>query len=107
MVQYSPNEVKLAVAGDGGADKREVADMVARLLGLSEVPGPADVADALALAVCHWWRVPLQAAVAADAGGRVEAAIAGRYGRERSDRRPERGRLAAGPVPDEATSGGR
>ena len=29
VVQYSPNEVKLAVAGDGGADKREVADMVA------------------------------------------------------------------------------
>jgi crossover junction endodeoxyribonuclease RuvC len=88
VVQYSPNEVKLAVAGDGGADKREVGEMVARLLGLREVPGPADVADALALAVCHWWRVPLQAAVAADTrgGSRLEAAIAAAVQRERSDR---------------------
>ena len=68
VVQYSPNEVKLAVAGDGGADKREVADMVARLLGLSEVPGPADVADALALAV-----LPLVARAVASRGRRRRA----------------------------------
>jgi crossover junction endodeoxyribonuclease RuvC len=88
VVQYSPNEVKLAVAGDGGADKREVGEMVARLLGLREVPGPADVTDALALAVCHWWRVPLQVAVAADTRGssRLEAAITAAVQRERSDR---------------------
>ena len=40
VVQYSPNEVKLAVAGDGGAGKEEVQEMVARLLSLSEVPRP-------------------------------------------------------------------
>ena len=49
VVQYSPNEVKLAIAGDGGAGKREVAAMVARLLRLAAPPTPADAADALAL----------------------------------------------------------
>jgi crossover junction endodeoxyribonuclease RuvC len=92
VVQYSPNEVKLAVAGDGGAGKDEVQEMVARLLNLSESPKPADVADALALAICHWWRAPLRAAIAHDwandtragdgragdgrGGSRLEAAIA-------------------------------
>jgi crossover junction endodeoxyribonuclease RuvC len=64
VVQYSPNEVKLAVTGDGRADKTGVQTMVTRLLGLREVPKPADAADALALACCHLWRVPLMAKVA-------------------------------------------
>ena len=55
--EYSPNEVKLAVAGDGAATKRAVASMVARRLGLGEVGGPADVADALAIAICHLQRI--------------------------------------------------
>ncbi len=78
VVHYSPNEVKLAVAGDGGAGKEEVQQMVARLLDLRAVPRPADAADALALAICHWWRAPLQAAIGADAteGSRLDAAIA-------------------------------
>ena len=62
VVNYSPNEVKLAVAGDGGAGKYEVQQMVMRLLQLAEVPDPPDAADALALALCHWWRAPLAAA---------------------------------------------
>jgi len=53
VVEYSSNEVKLAVAGYGGARKPQVQEMVARLLGLETVPGPPDVADALALALCH------------------------------------------------------
>jgi crossover junction endodeoxyribonuclease RuvC len=53
VVEYSANEVKLAVAGYGGARKSQVQEMVARLLGLESVPGPPDVADALALALCH------------------------------------------------------
>jgi crossover junction endodeoxyribonuclease RuvC len=53
VAQYSPNEVKLAVTGDGRADKAGVQTMVTRLLGLREVPKPADAADALALACCH------------------------------------------------------
>jgi crossover junction endodeoxyribonuclease RuvC len=61
---YSPNEVKLAVTGDGRADKTAVQSMVARLLNLSEVPKPPDAADALALACCHLWRAPLAVQVA-------------------------------------------
>ena len=51
--EYSPNEVKLAVTGDGSATKAAVAQMVARRLNLGAVGGPADVADALAIAICH------------------------------------------------------
>jgi crossover junction endodeoxyribonuclease RuvC len=61
---YSPNEVKLAITGDGRADKAAVQAMVARLLNLREVPKPPDAADALALACCHLWRAPLAAKVA-------------------------------------------
>jgi crossover junction endodeoxyribonuclease RuvC len=57
VVQYSPNEVKLAVTGDGRADKLAVQTMITRLLGLREVPKPPDAADALALACCHHGRV--------------------------------------------------
>lgn len=53
VAQYSPNEVKLAVAGYGSATKEQVQRMVQVLLGLDEPPRPADRADALALAVCH------------------------------------------------------
>ncbi len=66
VVQYSPNEVKLAVAGDGGAGKEEVQQMVTRLLQLAEPPHPPDAADALALALCHWWRAPMRAVGAVD-----------------------------------------
>jgi crossover junction endodeoxyribonuclease RuvC len=53
VAQYSPNEVKLAVAGYGSATKDQVQSMVGVLLGLPERPRPADRADALALAICH------------------------------------------------------
>jgi crossover junction endodeoxyribonuclease RuvC len=56
VAQYSPNEVKLAVTGDGRADKLAVQTMVTRLLALREIPKPADAADALALACCHHGR---------------------------------------------------
>lgn len=59
VAEYSPNEVKLAVTGDGAASKRAVAVMVARRLSLGEVGGPADVADALAIALCHLQQVRL------------------------------------------------
>ncbi|HET9727803.1 MAG TPA: crossover junction endodeoxyribonuclease RuvC [Acidimicrobiia bacterium] len=61
VAQYSPNEVKLAVTGDGRADKAAVQEMVKRLLHLPVVPKPADAADALALACCHLSRMPLTA----------------------------------------------
>jgi len=62
VAQYSPNEVKLAVAGYGGAEKAAVQAMVVRLLNLPGPPGSADAADALALALCHLWGAPLHAA---------------------------------------------
>ncbi len=51
--EYTPSEVKLAVAGDGNADKSQVGALVARRLHLAEVPKPADAADALGVALCH------------------------------------------------------
>lgn len=53
---HTPSEVKAAITGYGRADKKQVGAMVARILGLDEVPKPADAADALALAICHAWR---------------------------------------------------
>ncbi len=53
---HTPSEVKAAITGYGSADKRQVQAMVARVLGLSEVPKPADAADALAIAICHAWK---------------------------------------------------
>ncbi|MGB9111615.1 MAG: crossover junction endodeoxyribonuclease RuvC [Acidimicrobiales bacterium] len=53
VVEYTANEVKQAVAGFGSAEKLQVQTMVARLLHLAEVPKPPDVADALALGLCH------------------------------------------------------
>jgi crossover junction endodeoxyribonuclease RuvC len=50
---YAPRLVKQTVAGNGGAEKPQVAWMVARLLGISEADLRADVADALAVALCH------------------------------------------------------
>jgi crossover junction endodeoxyribonuclease RuvC len=49
---FTPSEVKLAVAGHGRADKAQVGLMVARVLGMPQAPKPADVADALAVAIC-------------------------------------------------------
>ncbi|PRZ40606.1 Holliday junction endonuclease RuvC [Antricoccus suffuscus] len=53
---YTPSEVKAAVSGSGRADKKQVQTMVARILRMSELPKPADAADALAIACCHIWR---------------------------------------------------
>jgi crossover junction endodeoxyribonuclease RuvC len=53
---HTPTEVKAAITGFGGADKKQVGAMVARILKLETVPKPADAADALALAICHAWR---------------------------------------------------
>ncbi len=56
VAMHTPSEVKAAVTGSGRADKAQVQHMVARILGVSKISGPADAADALALAICHVWR---------------------------------------------------
>ncbi len=53
LFHYKPTQVKQAVTGYGGADKRQVQEMVRMLLGLEEIPRPDDAADALAIALCH------------------------------------------------------
>jgi crossover junction endodeoxyribonuclease RuvC len=67
IATHTPSEVKAAVTGNGRADKAQVAAMVMRLLRLAAPPRPADAADALALAICHVWRAPAQARLAAAA----------------------------------------
>ncbi len=59
---HPPSEVKAAVTGYGQADKKQVATMVARILGLDELPTPADASDALALAICAGWRAGMSRA---------------------------------------------
>ena len=53
IYEYTPMQVKQAVAGYGLADKKQVMDMTRRLLKLKSVPRPDDAADALAIALCH------------------------------------------------------
>jgi crossover junction endodeoxyribonuclease RuvC len=59
VIQYTPNQVKDAVAGWGGADKLQIQKMVQARLGLSALPRPADAADAAALALCHLAMSPI------------------------------------------------
>ena len=53
IFEYTPLQVKQAVAGYGRAGKKQVQQMVKLLLGLKEVPKPDDTADAVAIAICH------------------------------------------------------
>ena len=53
VYEYTPLQVKQAVVGYGRADKRQVQDMIKLLLHLNTCPKPDDVADALAIAICH------------------------------------------------------
>jgi crossover junction endodeoxyribonuclease RuvC len=53
VTEYTPLQVKQAVVGYGKAEKRQVQEMVRMFLKLSAIPKPDDVADALAVAICH------------------------------------------------------
>jgi crossover junction endodeoxyribonuclease RuvC len=91
VVQYSPNEVKLAVTGDGAADKLAVQTMVTRLLDLPSAPQPADAADALALALCHSWRARIDGgvpAVDASVPSRLQTAISAALASAPAQRNP-------------------
>ncbi len=64
VVEYSPNQVKLAVTGVGGASKDQMERMVQTLLGIAQPLRPVDAADAVALALCHLAHAPMRARVA-------------------------------------------
>ena len=53
IAEYTPLQVKQAICGYGQAEKKQVQEMVRRLLNLSQIPKPDDAADALAIAICH------------------------------------------------------
>ncbi len=53
VAEYTPMQVKQAIVGYGKAEKRQVQEMVRMFLNLQKIPKPDDVADALAVAVCH------------------------------------------------------
>lgn len=58
VVSYSATQVKKTLTGAGRAPKSQVQQAVRRELRLTELPEPADVADALAIALCHYYRQP-------------------------------------------------
>lgn len=64
VAEYTPSEVKQAVAGYGKADKYQMQEMVRLLLGLDRAPHPDDAADALAVALCHQQTAPFRRRVA-------------------------------------------
>jgi crossover junction endodeoxyribonuclease RuvC len=64
VAQYSPNQVKEAVAGTGNASKEEIERMVQTLLGITTPLRPVDAADAVALALCHIAHAPRLAQIA-------------------------------------------
>lgn len=57
--EYKPVVVKQAVAGYGGADKKQMQEMVRLTLRLPHIPRPDDAADALAIAICHVYTAPM------------------------------------------------
>ncbi|HWL03226.1 MAG TPA: crossover junction endodeoxyribonuclease RuvC [Microbacteriaceae bacterium] len=89
---HTPSEVKAAVTGYGSADKRQVAAMVQRILGLDAPPSPADAADALALALCHAWRGGPPAAAPGGPDGLTPAQAAWRAAERAARPTPPRGR---------------
>jgi len=64
VVEYSPNQVKQAVAGVGGASKDQMERMVQTLLGIAQPLRPVDAADAVAVALCHLAHAPMRRRVA-------------------------------------------
>jgi crossover junction endodeoxyribonuclease RuvC len=59
--EYTPSQMKLAVTGSGSADKQQVSAVISMRLGIKGVAGPADVADALGIAMCHAQHRPVRA----------------------------------------------
>ncbi len=92
---HTPSEVKAAVTGNGNADKAQVTAMVTRILALQTKPTPADAADALALAICHCWRAPMIARMAAAeaTGCRAATQVQGDFEGENAGRAEGKGKV--------------
>ena len=82
VVMHTPSEVKAVVTGSGRADKKQVAQMVKKLLKLKVIPQPVDSTDALALAICHYWR--------GSGNARIASALSQEKSRMRSIRKKPR-----------------
>jgi crossover junction endodeoxyribonuclease RuvC len=70
VYEYTPLQIKQAIAGYGRADKRQMQELVRRICGLKEVPSPDDAADAVAAAICHGNSVGFIEKVKSAVGGR-------------------------------------
>jgi crossover junction endodeoxyribonuclease RuvC len=64
IYEYKPNAVKQALVGYGGADKKQIQEMVRIMLRLDDIPRPDDAADAVAVALCHLHSVRLHSLLA-------------------------------------------
>ena len=80
VVEYTPAEIKRAVAGYGRAEKHQVQQMVKLLLNLPAVPSPHDAADALAVAICHVHAQPARRAAVLAASQRPRGASLRNHG---------------------------
>lgn len=63
--EYGPLEVKMAVTGQGNADKAQVRAALVRLHGLTDLPTEPDAVDAVAVALCHLTQLPMRRAARA------------------------------------------
>jgi crossover junction endodeoxyribonuclease RuvC len=60
IAEYTPREIKQAIVGYGGAEKKQIQQMVRTLLEMESIPQPDDAADALAVAICHLHSMPMR-----------------------------------------------
>lgn len=64
VTEYSPSQMKMTITGSGAADKDQIAAVVGMRLGIGALSGPADVADALGLALCHCQHLTMRRTIA-------------------------------------------
>lgn len=75
VVHYSPKQVKKLLTGSGTADKSQIQQAVQRELGLSRILEPNDVADATAIALCHYYSARITLMSNRSTGGPQQARV--------------------------------
>ncbi len=63
VVSYTATRIKKTITGNGRASKDQVQRTIQRELGLAQIPDPPDVADALAVALCHYYQLKMPKAI--------------------------------------------